>query len=58
MFQSDWLHLTMRSTSTATVRRVRAAPDRMPRKGVKCRGTVWDSTWGGGIQQEKNIKTT
>ena len=39
-------HLMMRTTRIAIRRRVSAAPERMPRKGVKWRGTVWDSTWG------------
>ena len=49
----------MRSTSTATVRRVRAAPDRMPRKGVKCRGTeaLWVSRGGRLIRRGLGIQS-
>ena len=43
MFNS---YLMIRTTRIATRKRVRAAPERIPRKGGKWRGTVWDSTWG------------
>ena len=36
--------LMIRTTRIAMRKRVRAAPERIPRKGVKWRGTVWDST--------------
>ena len=39
-------YLMIRTTRIAMRKRVRAAPERIPRKGVKWRGTVWDSTWG------------